>query len=70
MKWIWQMNFTFISITIKSDNFTGDKWLNFLEDNKVWVTSMLVTDIGDQMCWWQVWDIGDRFRMLMINLIY
>ena len=50
MKWIWQMNFTFISITIKSDNFTGDKWLNFLEDNKVWVKSMLVTNIGDQMC--------------------
>ena len=23
------------------------------------VTSMLVTDVGDQMCWWQVWDVGD-----------
>ena len=21
--------------------------------------SMLVTDIGDQMCWWQVWDIAN-----------
>ena len=22
------------------------------------ITSMLVTDVGDQMCWWQVWDNG------------
>ena len=35
-----------------------------------WVTSMLVTDVGDQMCWWQVWDVGDRFRMMGTDLIY
>ena len=29
------------------------------------VTSMLVTDVGDQMYWWQVWDVDDRFTMLM-----
>ena len=34
------------------------------------VTSMLVTDVGDQMCWWQVWDVGDRFRMLVTDLIH
>ena len=28
------------------------------------VTSMLVTDVGDQMCWWQVWDVGDKLRQL------
>ena len=28
------------------------------------VTSMLVTNVGDQMCWWQVWDVGDRFNTL------
>ena len=28
------------------------------------VTSMLVTDVGDQKCWWQVWDVGDRFNTL------
>ena len=22
-------------------------------------SSMLVTDIGDEMCWWQLWDVGD-----------
>ena len=22
---------------------------------------MLVTDVGDEMCWWQLWDIGDGF---------
>ena len=26
------------------------------------VASMLVTDVGDQMCWWQVWDVGDQSR--------
>ena len=30
---------------------------------------MLVTDVGDQMCWWQVWDVGDRFRMFVTDLI-
>ena len=28
------------------------------------VTSMLVTNVGEQMCWWQVWDVGDRFDTL------
>ena len=30
-----------------------------------WATSMLVTDVGDEMCWRQLWDVGDgscRFR--------
>ena len=22
------------------------------------------------MCWWQVWDVGDRFRMLVTDLIH
>ena len=25
------------------------------------VTWMLATDVGDQMCWWQVGDVGDRY---------
>jgi len=28
------------------------------------VTSMLVTDVGDQMLWWQIWDVGDQFNTL------
>ena len=28
------------------------------------VTSMLVTDVGDKMCWRQVKDVGDRFNTL------
>ena len=28
------------------------------------VTSMLVTDVEDQMCCWQVWDVGYRFYIL------
>ena len=34
------------------------------------VTSMLVTDVGDQICWWQVSDVGDRSWMLMTDLIH
>ena len=30
-----------------------------------WATSMLVTDVGDEICWWQLWDIGDRFEILV-----
>ena len=32
------------------------------------VTSMLVTDVGDKMCWWQVEDVDDRFKMLVADL--
>ena len=28
------------------------------------VTSILVTDVGEQMCWWQVLDVGNRFNTL------
>ena len=27
-------------------------------------TSMLVTNVGDQMCWRQLWDVGDSFDRL------
>ena len=26
-------------------------------------TSMLVTDVGDEMFWWQLWDVSDDFEM-------
>ena len=25
---------------------------------------MLITDIGDKRCWWQVWDIAEQFNTL------
>ena len=25
------------------------------------VTSMLVMDVGDEICWWQLKDVGDGF---------
>ena len=28
---------------------------------QVTATSMLVTDVGNEMCWWQLWDVGDAF---------
>ena len=32
--------------------------------------SALVTDVEDQMCWWQDWDVGERFSMLVTDLIH
>ena len=31
-----------------------------LHETAVLNTSMLLTEIGDQMCWWQVKDVGDK----------
>ena len=28
----------------------------------IWAISMLVTDVGDEMCWRQLWDVDDGFR--------
>ena len=33
-----------------------------------WATSMLVTDVGDEMCWWQIWDVGDQFNDHIENI--
>ena len=46
------------------------KWLQisiliFLTSWYLSVTSVLVTDVGDEMCRWQVWDIDDRLEMLV-----
>jgi len=40
------------------------------QTKKITVTSMFVTDVGDQMCWWQVWDVSDRFRIMVTDLIH
>ena len=34
---------------------------------KLTVRLMLVTDVGDRLCRQQVWDVGDRFEMLMTD---
>ena len=33
------------------------------------VTSMMVTEFGNKMCWWQVPDVDDRFKMSVTDLI-
>ena len=33
-------------------------------------TSMLVTDVGDEISWGQLWDIGDWFKMLVTNSLH
>ena len=30
------------------------------------VSSMLVADVGDQMCWWQVWDVGEMLVQMIL----
>ena len=35
----------------------------------VWVTSLLVTDVGDEMGWWQLHDVGDNFMRLVTVLV-
>ena len=32
------------------------------------VTSMLVTEVGDEMCWWQLSDVGNGFAILVTNI--
>ena len=27
----------------------------------------LMTDVGDEMCWWQLWDVGDRFKLITLQ---
>ena len=61
-------SFTFNTFFDENFNFRS-KWHPF-EIYKKRVTSMLVTDVGDKMCWWQVWDVDDRFRMLVTDLIH
>ena len=32
------------------------------------VTSMLVTNVGDAMCWWQLYDVCDGLAILVTNI--
>ena len=32
--------------------------------------AMLVTDVGDKMCWRQLRDVGGEFKILMIELMH
>ena len=58
--WCWQLKV--------SDNF----WIFGINvgQHNVRVALMLVTDVGDQICWWKDWDVGHRFRMLTTDLIH
>ena len=32
--------------------------------------SMLVTDVGDEMCWQKLWAVGDVLAVFVTNIIY
>ena len=55
--------------SLKWKDLTVTRKLNLIIKVAFQVTSMLLTDVGDQMYLWQVWDIGDRFRMKKITNI-
>ena len=46
-------------------------WLTSgLPSFKTKVTLMLVTVVENQICWWYFWDVGDRFKLLVTDLIH
>ena len=82
---IWRQRVFFLISSLWSTNFIerhSKQTKNiFIEDRiklylntifeVIWtVTSMMVTDVGDQRCWWQVWDVCDRFSVLVTDLIH
>ena len=63
----WKMSPLGNKISQRRDNDAGDNFmmvtvLRCCLLNHSEVTLMLVTDVGDQTCWWQVWDVGDRLN--------
>ena len=36
-------------------------FLRFIGHESFMLTSVLVTDVGDEMCWWRLYDVGDGF---------
>ena len=48
-------------IGLKTQTLITKVWWHLLnlDHRRKFLTSMLVTDIGDKMCWWQVWDVVD-----------
>ena len=39
--------------------------------DKPWIQSMMKmsADVGDEIICWQLWDVRDRFEILMVNFI-
>ena len=65
LKSCWRKLVTWFVLNYYLNPFFNDEFVGI-----ILVTAMLVTDVGDQMCCWQVWDVGDRFRMLVTDLIH
>ena len=51
---IWLRSRSFITVNINFIVYSG-------KVETLRATSMLVTDVGDEMCWRQLWDVGDGF---------
>ena len=44
-------------------------WQNYNEKTQG-ATSILVTDVGDEMCWRLFWDVGDVLAISVTNILY
>ena len=60
----------FPKVQLKHRDFQSEAENQESGNSSMPVTSMLVTDVGDQISWWQVCDVGDRFRMLATDFIH
>ena len=39
----------------------------FYDSHKLKPTTMLGTGVGDRFCWWQRWEVDDRFEMMLTD---
>ena len=39
-------------------------------DRETLTTRILMTDVGDEMCWWQLWGIVDGLAVFVANIVY
>ena len=45
---------------LQNSNFLDYLGIKF-ESDHYWTATMLTTDAGDEICWWQFWDVSDWF---------
>ena len=59
-RWLWTNQLSNIKFIPKFQLWISAFWGN---------TRIMLVISMMEMCWWQVWDVGDRFRMLVTDLI-
>lgn len=65
-QWLKKAHDETIIIQKEIQNYDIVVWPNPAYGRSHWV-SMLVTYVGDGLCWYQLWHVGDPFEMLMTD---